>query len=216
MPSSACKKKRAAPAEPILASNTSGYAIAGLAAAIVSTRDTSVETVAAVEDVATACGKNAFFFNDTPTAEMYTLSLHDALPISRAVSDAQATMTQTAQVIGTAQYLSPEQARGERVDARSDLYSTGCLLYELLTGRPPFSGDSPVAIAYQHVRENPVPPSQIDPQLPRWADGIVLKAMAKNPADRYQNAAEMRADIQHAMSGSPFLPPPAELFQHTQ
>ena len=91
-------------------------------------------------------------------------------------------MTQTAQVIGTAQYLSPEQARGERVDARSDLYSTGCLLYELLTGRPPFIGDSPVAVAYQHVRENPVPPSRVDPEIPPWADAIVLKAMAKNPA----------------------------------
>ena len=75
-------------------------------------------------------------------------------------------MTQTAQVIGTAQYLSPEQARGEQVDARSDLYSTGCLLYELLTGRPPFIGDSPVAVAYQHVREDPVPPSQVDPDDP--------------------------------------------------
>ena len=101
--------------------------------------------------------------------------------IARAMSDAQATMTQTAQVIGTAQYLSPEQARGERVDARSDLYSTGCLMYELLTGRPPFTGDSPVAIAYQHVRENPIPPSRLDPYLPPWADSIVLKAMAKSP-----------------------------------
>ena len=101
--------------------------------------------------------------------------------IARAMSDAQATMTQTAQVIGTAQYLSPEQARGERVDSRSDLYSTGCLLYELLTGRPPFTGDSPVAIAYQHVRENPVPPSRVDPDVPPWADAIVLKAMAKSP-----------------------------------
>ena len=82
--------------------------------------------------------------------------------IARAMSDAQATMTQTAQVIGTAQYLSPEQARGERVDSRSDLYSTGRLLYELLTGRPPLTGDSPMAIAYQHVRENPVPP------VPGW------------------------------------------------
>jgi serine/threonine-protein kinase len=123
--------------------------------------------------------------------------------IARAVSDAQATMTQTAQVIGTAQYLSPEQARGERVDHRSDLYSVGCLLYELLTGRPPFTGDSPVAIAYQHVRENPVPPSRVDPELPGWADAIVLKAMAKDPADRYQSAAEMRSDIQRAMSGYP-------------
>jgi serine/threonine-protein kinase len=121
--------------------------------------------------------------------------------IARAMSDAQATMTQTAQVIGTAQYLSPEQARGERVDARSDLYSTGCLMYELLTGRPPFTGDSPVAIAYQHVRENPVPPSRVDPSLPPWADSIVLKAMAKSPNDRYQSAAEMLQDIQRAASG---------------
>jgi serine/threonine-protein kinase len=121
--------------------------------------------------------------------------------IARAMNDEQATMTQTAQVIGTAQYLSPEQARGERVDARSDLYSTGCLMYELLTGRPPFTGDSPVAIAYQHVRENPIPPSQIDPSLPPWADSIVLKAMAKAPSDRYQSATEMQADIQRAASG---------------
>jgi serine/threonine-protein kinase len=130
--------------------------------------------------------------------------------IARAMSDAQATMTQTAQVIGTAQYLSPEQARGERVDTRSDLYSTGCLMYELLTGQPPFTGDSPVAIAYQHVRENPVPPSQRDPSLPRWADAIVLKAMAKSPNERYQSAAEMQADIQRAASGMQVaaVPPP--------
>jgi serine/threonine-protein kinase len=137
--------------------------------------------------------------------------------IARAVSDAQATMTQTAQVIGTAQYLSPEQARGERVDARSDLYSTGCLLYELLTGRPPFTGDSPVAIAYQHVRENPVPPSRLDPDLPVWADSIVLRAMAKDPADRYQSAAEMRTDIQRALSGVAVARPPVtEAYQSTQ
>ncbi|WP_405142734.1 Stk1 family PASTA domain-containing Ser/Thr kinase [Sphaerisporangium sp. NBC_01403] len=123
--------------------------------------------------------------------------------IARAMADSAATMTQTAQVIGTAQYLSPEQARGERVDARSDIYSTGCVLYELLTGQPPFTGDSPVAIAYQHVREDPIPPSQIDPDIPQWADAIVLKAMAKDPAHRYQSAAEMRADIQRAMSGMP-------------
>jgi eukaryotic-like serine/threonine-protein kinase len=127
--------------------------------------------------------------------------------IARAVSDTQATMTQTAQVIGTAQYLSPEQARGERVDARSDLYSAGCLMYELLTGRPPFTGDSPVAIAYQHVRENPIPPSQVDPEIPDWADSIVLKAMAKDPAHRYQSAGEMGNDIQRAMSGAPVEAP---------
>ena len=93
--------------------------------------------------------------------------------IARALADSAATMTATAQVIGTAQYLSPEQARGERVDARSDIYSTGCVLYELITGRPPFQGDSPVAIAYQHVREEPIPPSQIDPSIPQWANAIV-------------------------------------------
>jgi eukaryotic-like serine/threonine-protein kinase len=132
--------------------------------------------------------------------------------IARAMSDAQATMTQTAQVIGTAQYLSPEQARGERVDSRSDLYSTGCLLYELLCGRPPFTGDSPVAIAYQHVRENPVPPSRVDPDVPAWADAIVLKAMAKAPADRYQTAADMRADLQRAASGMPVAAAPPTRF----
>ena len=136
--------------------------------------------------------------------------------IARAVSDAQATMTQTAQVIGTAQYLSPEQARGERVDARSDLYSTGCLLYELLTGRPPFTGDSPVAIAYQHVTENPVPPSRVDPEIPPWADAIVMKAMAKDPARRYQTAGEMRADIQRGLSGMPVNAPPTGAYQRTQ
>jgi beta-lactam-binding protein with PASTA domain/tRNA A-37 threonylcarbamoyl transferase component Bud32 len=142
--------------------------------------------------------------------------------IARAMSDAQATMTQTAQVIGTAQYLSPEQARGERVDARSDLYSTGCLMYELLVGRPPFTGDSPVAIAYQHVRENPIPPSRLDPDLPPWADAIVLKAMAKSANDRYQTAAEMNADIQRAASGmqvaAAFQPPPtrADYYDYQQ
>ena len=137
--------------------------------------------------------------------------------IARAMSDAQSTMTQTAQVIGTAQYLSPEQARGERVDSRSDLYSTGCLLYELLTGRPPFTGDSPVAIAYQHVRENPVPPSRVDPDVPPWADAIVLKAMAKSPADRYQTAADMRADLQRAASGMPVAAaPPTRLDMYPQ
>jgi eukaryotic-like serine/threonine-protein kinase len=136
--------------------------------------------------------------------------------IARALAGDQVTITLAAQVIGTVQYLSPEQARGERVDARSDLYSAGCLLYELLTGHPPFGGDSPAAIIYQHVRQNPVPPSQADPQVPRWADAIVLKAMAKIPADRYQSAGEMRADIQRAMSGKPVSPPQAEMLQQTR
>jgi len=131
--------------------------------------------------------------------------------IARAISDASSTMTQTAAVVGTAQYLSPEQARGETVDSRSDVYSAGCLLYELLTGRPPFVGDSPVAVAYQHVREPAVPPSDHDTQLTPEIDAIVMKSLAKRVEDRYQSAAAMRADIERYLAGHPVratAPPP--------
>lgn len=123
--------------------------------------------------------------------------------IARAVADTSATMTQTAAVIGTAQYLSPEQARGETVDARSDIYSAGVLMYELLVGKPPFHGDSPVSVAYQHVREDPVPPSRLDTLITPAMDAIVLKALAKDPAHRYQTAAAMRADIGRLLAGQP-------------
>jgi serine/threonine protein kinase len=120
--------------------------------------------------------------------------------IARALADASS-VTQTAAVIGTAQYLSPEQARGEKVDARSDVYSLGCVLYEMLTGEPPFTGDSPVAVAYQHVREDPVPPSQRHKDIAPELDAVVLKALAKNPDNRYQTAAEMRSDLVRVHSG---------------
>lgn len=123
--------------------------------------------------------------------------------IARAMGDSGMTMTQTAAVIGTAQYLSPEQAKGEQVDARSDLYSTGCLLYELLTVRPPFVGDSPVAVAYQHVREEAQPPSVFDPEITPEMDAIVLKALVKDPNYRYQSADEMRMDIEACLDGQP-------------
>ncbi|MCX4959369.1 Stk1 family PASTA domain-containing Ser/Thr kinase [Streptomyces virginiae] len=123
--------------------------------------------------------------------------------IARAMGDSGMTMTQTAAVIGTAQYLSPEQAKGEQVDARSDLYSAGCLLYELLSVRPPFVGDSPVAVAYQHVREEPQPPSNFDPEITPEMDAIVLKALVKDPDYRYQSADEMRADIEACLDGQP-------------
>jgi serine/threonine-protein kinase len=110
-------------------------------------------------------------------------------------------MTSTAAVIGTAQYLSPEQARGESVDARSDVYSVGCLLYELVTGAPPFTGDSPVSVAYQHVREDPRLPSSVNPAIPADLDAILLKALSKNPANRYQSAAEMRNDLLRSLAG---------------
>ncbi|MET9226935.1 Stk1 family PASTA domain-containing Ser/Thr kinase [Lentzea sp. NPDC003310] len=121
--------------------------------------------------------------------------------IARALHDGQAAVTQTAAVIGTAQYLSPEQARGESVDARSDVYAAGCVLFELLTGEPPFTGDSPVAVAYQHVREDPKAPSQLNPKVSPQLDAIVLKAMSKGPANRYQSAAEMRGDLVRVLSG---------------
>jgi beta-lactam-binding protein with PASTA domain/predicted Ser/Thr protein kinase len=120
--------------------------------------------------------------------------------IARAIHDGQAAMTQTAAVIGTAQYLSPEQARGESVDARSDVYAAGCVLFELLTGEPPFTGDSPVAVAYQHVREDPVAPSTINPAVSPELDAVVLKALTKGPANRYQSAAEMRTDLVRVLS----------------
>ena len=121
--------------------------------------------------------------------------------IARAIDDSAATMTQSQGVVGTAQYLSPEQARGESVDMRSDLYSAGCVLYEMLTGRPPFTGDSAVAIAYQHVSEVATPPSTIVPGLPKMWDSICAKAMAKDRQNRYATASEFKNDLLTFMNG---------------
>ena len=125
--------------------------------------------------------------------------------IARAMSDAATSVTATSAVMGTAQYLSPEQARGELVDARSDIYSAGCVLYELLTGMPPFNGESPVSIAYQHVNEPATAPSMHDPSIPSTLDAITLHALAKQPGNRYQSAAEMRADVERAIAGMPIM-----------
>ena len=129
--------------------------------------------------------------------------------IARAMSDAATSVTATSAVMGTAQYLSPEQARGESVDARSDIYSTGCVLYELLTSNPPFNGESPVSIAYQHVNELPKVPSSIDPSIPTTLDAITMAALTKSPASRYQTAAEMRFDIERAIAGLPIASRPS-------
>jgi eukaryotic-like serine/threonine-protein kinase len=128
--------------------------------------------------------------------------------IARAMASGASTMTQTSAVIGTAQYLSPEQARGEAVDARSDVYATGCVLYELLTGHPPFVGDNPVSVAYQHVREDPVPPSHSNRDVSPAVDAVVLKALAKNRMNRYQSAGEMRGDLLRAAAGRQVLATP--------
>jgi serine/threonine-protein kinase len=121
--------------------------------------------------------------------------------IARAIADTAATMTQTQSVVGTAQYLSPEQAQGQTVDERSDLYSTGCLLFELLAGRPPFTGDSPVAIAYQHVGELPQPPSVFNDAVGGDLDAVTLHALAKDREARYQNASAFRADLENVRFG---------------
>ncbi|MBF4582392.1 Stk1 family PASTA domain-containing Ser/Thr kinase [Curtobacterium sp. VKM Ac-2865] len=121
--------------------------------------------------------------------------------IARAITDTSATVAQTTSILGTASYFSPEQARGETVDARTDLYSTGVVLFELLTGRPPFLGDSPVAVAYQHVSEQPVPPSTITPVVSPAIDAVTLHALVKDRTRRFQNAAEFRRDLEQAAAG---------------
>ncbi|MEI2277645.1 Stk1 family PASTA domain-containing Ser/Thr kinase [Paenarthrobacter ilicis] len=129
--------------------------------------------------------------------------------IARAMADSAATMTQTEAVVGTAQYLSPEQARGETVDARSDLYSAGCLLYELLTSRPPFVGDSPVSVAYQHVRETPDLASARNAEVTEALDSVLSKALQKSRSDRFQDAASFRRALRAANNGVPVPALPA-------
>nr|WP_308188851.1 protein kinase [Streptacidiphilus sp. ASG 303] len=119
--------------------------------------------------------------------------------IARALTGAASTMTQTGMVMGTPQYLSPEQALGKAVDHRSDLYATGCMLYELLTLRPPFTGDTPLSVVYQHVQDTPRPPSQANHRVPPQLDALVLRSLAKDPDDRFQSADEFRAHAQQAL-----------------
>ncbi|MEV5987209.1 protein kinase [Streptomyces sp. NPDC052051] len=119
--------------------------------------------------------------------------------IARALHGASTTMTQTGMVMGTPQYLSPEQALGKAVDYRSDLYATGCLLYELLALRPPFVGETPLSVVYQHVQDIPVPPSQVSDGAPPELDGLVMRSLAKEPDDRFQTAEEMRGLVQYAL-----------------
>jgi serine/threonine-protein kinase len=121
--------------------------------------------------------------------------------IARAVSDTSSTVAETTTILGTAAYFSPEQAKGEPVDARADVYSTGIVLYELLTGRPPFRGDSAVAVAYQHVSETPVPPSQANEASPKAFDPVVLRALAKDPYQRFPDAASFREALDAAVDG---------------
>lgn len=121
--------------------------------------------------------------------------------IARAVSDSSSTVAETTAILGTAAYFSPEQAKGEPVDSRADVYSAGVVLYELLTGRPPFRGESPVAVAYQHVSETPLAPSELVETVPRSLDAVALRALAKDPFQRYQDAASFRAALDATRDG---------------
>jgi serine/threonine-protein kinase len=133
--------------------------------------------------------------------------------IARMTSDPSGTVTSAGTVLGTAHYISPEQGRGEPVDVRSDIYSVGCMLYELLVGKPPFTSDTLVGILYKHISEAPEPPSQANSKVPPEIDAIVLKALAKDPAERYQSACEMRAEIDDVLlaPASPSTPDPAHI-----
>jgi eukaryotic-like serine/threonine-protein kinase len=133
--------------------------------------------------------------------------------IARAVN--AETVTQTAAVFGTAAYVAPEQAQGAAVDGRTDIYALGCVLYEMLTGRQPFEADSAVGLAYQHVSTNPVPPSQVNPEVPPALEAVVLRAMAKNPDDRYADGREMNADLQRAVAGLPVAAPSVIAYEQT-
>ena len=123
--------------------------------------------------------------------------------IARAVSDSSATMAHTSGIVGTAQYFSPEQAKGESVDARTDLYSTGVLFYEMICGRPPFKGETAVSVAYQHVSEPVIPPSKFDESISAELDAVALRALAKDREERFQSAEEFREHLIAAANGSP-------------
>jgi len=169
------------------------------------TVDQSLEIVAGILDALAYSHANGIIHRDIKPGNIMVTQSGDVkvmdFGIARAMDDTGATMTNTWNVVGTAQYLSPEQATGEVADARSDIYSVGCLLYELLTSRPPFTGDTPVAIAYQHVSAQLLPPSELLPDLDPGLDTILAVALAKDPADRYQSADLMLADILRAMKG---------------
>ena len=169
------------------------------------TVDRSLEIIEGVLDALSYSHQNGIIHRDIKPGnimltEFGVVKVMD-FGIARAMDDIGATMTSTWNVVGTAQYLSPEQATGETSDLRSDIYSVGCLLYELVTGQPPFTGDTPVAIAYQHVSSDFVLPSSINPELDENIDKIITVALAKNPSDRYQSADLMLADIRRAMRG---------------
>jgi eukaryotic-like serine/threonine-protein kinase len=178
----------------------------------------AVEIALAVAEALAFAHRNSIIHRDikpgnvmlTPSGDVKVMDFG----IARATTSES--LTQTATVLGTATYFSPEQAQGEAVDARSDVYSLGCVLYEMLTGHPPFSAETPVAVAYKHVKEEPVPPSRLNPDVPPDLDAIVLKCLAKNPANRYQSAQELVRDLERLRAGVPVMATPVLSQEPTQ
>ena len=175
------------------------------------TSDRALEITEAVLRALTASHAAGIIHRDIKPANVLLTSTGQVkvadFGIARSVADDSATQTQDQTVMGSPQYMSPEQARGMAVDHRSDLYSVGCLLYELLVGRPPFTGDSALSITYQHVTEPPVAPSTLDPRLSSGIDTLVMRALEKAPGDRYQSADQMRADLHRLRSGQQLATP---------
>ena len=174
----------------------------------------SIEIAEAVCDALSVAHAHGIIHRDIKPANVMITSKGDVkvtdFGIARVISGAD-TLAQTAAVLGTASYLSPEQAQSQPVDQRSDIYSLGVALYEMVTGRPPFSGDSPVMVASKHVLEQPTPPSKLNADVSPELEAVIMKAMAKNPDNRYQDADEMRADLERARLGqgvqaTPLLP----------
>jgi len=174
----------------------------------------AIEITQAVCDALSMAHAHGIIHRDIKPANIMITSKGDVkvtdFGIARVISGAD-TLAQTAAVLGTASYLSPEQAQSQSVDQRSDIYSLGVVLYEMVTGRPPFSGDSPVMVASKHVLEQPTPPSKLNSDVSSALEAVIMKAMSKNPDNRYQDADEMRADLERARLGqtvqaTPLLP----------
>jgi eukaryotic-like serine/threonine-protein kinase len=170
----------------------------------------AVEIAYAVAEALAFAHRNGIIHRDVKPGNIMLTPSGDVKVMDFGIARASTSdsLTQTATVLGTATYFSPEQAQGEPVDARSDVYSLGCVLYEMLTAHPPFTGETSVAVAYKHVKEEPVPPSRINPDVPVDLDAVVLKCLAKNPGNRYQSAGDLARDLDRFRRGVPVMATP--------